>query len=105
MCPPCGSNGFSDIGRTLDNGDPGGLQRGEFFNGGALASGNDRSGMAHALLFWRHPAGDEGEHRLGHVRLDVGRRLFLFGAADFADEHDRLGLRVLLEQPEQIHKS
>ena len=34
--------------------------------------------------------------------LDEGGRLLLGGAADLADHHDRVGVRVVLEQPQHV---
>ena len=47
-------------------------------------------------------AGDERHHRLAHVALDELRRLLLVAAADLADQHDRLGVRVGLEQRQRV---
>ena len=43
-------------------------------------------------------AGDEADHRLGHVLGDELGRFFLGAAADLADHDDAFGLRVVLEQ-------
>src|SRR5262245_16056063 len=58
--------------------------------------------MAHATAWWSGPSGDEGRHWLGDVRLDECRRLLLGGAANLAHHQDRLGLRVVLEEPQHI---
>src|SRR5450755_3928651 len=55
----------------------------------ALASGNDRAGMAHAAAGRRGDAGDESNHRLlaaalGFI-LDELRSVFFGRTADFAD--------------------
>ena len=47
----------------------------------------------------RRLAGDEADDRLLEVRLDPGRGFLLGVAADLADHHDALGLRVVGEQP------
>ncbi len=58
--------------------------------------------MAHAASGRRGRARDEGRHRLLHVLLDVGGGVFLAGAADFADENDRVGIRVFVEHPDRV---
>ena len=63
----------------------------------ALAAGDDRARMAHALARRRGHAGDEADHRLSHVGLDPARAVFLVGAADLADHDHRFGLRIVVE--------
>ncbi len=76
-----------------------------FAAGRALAAGNDRALMAHALACRRRSTRDEGDDRLLHVFLDELGRLFLGAAADFADHDDAFGLRVVLEQPEAVDEA
>src|SRR6185503_8054227 len=63
----------------------------------ALAAGNDRARVAHALARRRGDAGNETHDRLLHVLLDPLRRGFLVRAADLANHDDGLGLRVVVE--------
>ena len=67
---------------------PGGLEGAHLVGGRALAAGDDRAGVAHALALGRRLPGDEPGHRLLHVRLDERRGLLLGGAADLADHDD-----------------
>ena len=72
---------------------------------GARAARDDRAGMAHPLALGRGPAGDERDLR--DVREVLGRpggRLLLGGAADLADQHERLGLGVRREQLEDVEE-
>ncbi len=55
----------------------------------------------------RLPAGavtpsDVGHHRLGHVGFNEGRRFFFRRTADLADHHDGFGLRIFLEQLQDV---
>src|SRR5437879_2666546 len=82
-------------GRHLDTGP---LHRGGLGFRVALAARNDRAGVAHAAAGWGGAARDEADHRLlaaflGLVDQELRRVLFR-GATDFADHHDRLGLRI-----------
>jgi hypothetical protein len=45
---------------------------------------------------------DVGNNWLGHVCLDVGSRFFFSRTADLTDHHDRFGLRVFLEQLQDV---
>src|SRR5690606_22247797 len=74
------------------------LQRGELALGRARAARGDRAGVAHALARRRAGAGDEADHRLGHVLGDELRGLFLGAAADLADHDDALALLIVLAQ-------
>ncbi len=80
------------------------VERTEFVGRGALATGDDRARVAHALARRRRDAGDVRDHRLRHVILDERGCSFFIAAADFADEDDAFGLRIALEQLEHIHE-
>ena len=67
-----------------------------------LPPGDDRPGVAHPLARGRRDAGDEPHHRLLHVLLDPSRRGLLVGAADLADHDHRLGLRIVVEQLQNV---
>ncbi len=69
---------------------------------GAGGAGDDRAGVAHRLAGRRREAGDVGEDRLRHVLGDELGRLLLLVAADLADHHDQLRLRVVLELREHV---
>ncbi|MNV18513.1 hypothetical protein D3C71_1093410 [compost metagenome] len=58
--------------------------------------------MAHALARRSSHTSDVGNNRLGHVCLDVGSRFFFSRTADLTDHHDRFGLRVFLEQLQDV---
>src|SRR5262249_5448631 len=74
----------------------------EFFGGGAAAAGDDGAGVAHALAGGGGAAGDEADDGLLHVRLNPCGGGFFIAAADLADHHDGLGLRVIIEEFEKI---
>src|SRR5690606_13896969 len=65
-------------------------------------AGDDRAGVAHGLALGRGEPGDVAHDRLGHVLLDEGGGPLLRVPADLTDQHDRLGLRVLLERLEGV---
>ncbi|MND44866.1 hypothetical protein D3C80_357150 [compost metagenome] len=58
--------------------------------------------MAHALARRCGNTSDVGNDRLGDVGLDVGRGFFFSRTADLADHDDRFGLRVFLEQLQDV---
>ena len=62
-------HGRAHVGGAFGDDDAGGFQGGDLFGGRALAAGDDRAGVAHALAGRGRAAGDEGGHRLGHVLL------------------------------------
>src|SRR5476651_244705 len=51
------------------------LERSRLRGCGAVASRDDRAGVAHRLAGWSREAGDVGNNGLRHVRGDVVRRL------------------------------
>src|SRR5690606_6160828 len=69
---------------------------------GAGRAGHDRARVAHRLALGGGEAGDVTDDRLGDVLLDVRGGTLLGVAADLADHHDRLGLRVVLEGLERV---
>ena len=92
---PIAAGAFDDV-------DAGGGESLHLVGRGALASGDDRSGVAHATARRRGLPGDEADDRLLHVLLDVRGGGLFGGAADFADEDDRLGLGIFVEQLERV---
>src|SRR5690606_37143275 len=95
----------ADFGEAAYGFDAGDFQRRELLVRGALATGDDGTGMAHAFALGGGHTGDVGYHRLADIRLDVGRGLFLGGTADLADHHDRLGARILLEHRQDVDEA
>src|ERR1700688_3295270 len=93
---------FADGGWGLHYVDPGCGERLHFVGRGALAAGDDRARMAHAASRGCGLAGDEADHRLLDVSLDVGGGRFFRGASDFTDQDDGLSFRVLIEQFERV---
>ena len=68
----------------------------------SLTAGNDRTGVAHATSRRRGLPGDEADNRLLNVLLYVFRCRLLCCAADFANQDDRLGLGVFVQQFQRI---
>src|SRR6185436_692554 len=93
---------FPHFGRILRRPNPALLHDGELLIGSALAAGDDRAGVAHALARRRRHTGDEADDGLLHVGLDPARRFFLVAAADLAHHDHRLGLRIVVEHLEDI---
>ncbi len=58
--------------------------------------------MAHRLAFRGGEPRNVRDHWLGHLRLDVGSGAFLSIAADLADHHDRVSLRIGLERLQAV---
>jgi hypothetical protein len=61
------------------------------------AAGNQRAGVAHALVWRGGDASDEVCDWLLHVVLDPVSRVGFVRAADFADHDDRFGIRMVVE--------
>jgi hypothetical protein len=79
------------------------LVRGGLAALGAL--GDDGAGVAHLLAGGRGEAGDVGDDRgVGDVLGDPAADLLLLGAADLADEDDRLGVGVLGEARDDVQE-
>ena len=72
---------------------------------GAFASGNDGPGMPHPSPGRRCDAGNEANHRLFNVALNVFCSLLFGISADFTNHDHRLGFGVLLEQRQDIDKT
>src|SRR5260370_20678754 len=90
-------NLFPDFSRRCAHSDARGLHRGDFIFSLAAAARNDGARVPHAASGRRGLAGDESDYGLLDVRLDVGRRRLLRVAADFADHHDRVRIRIFVE--------
>jgi len=58
--------------------------------------------MPHPLARWGCDPGDEGGDRLLHVVPDPAGGLLFCPAADFADQKDRLRVRVVVEQLQAV---
>ena len=61
--------------------------------------------MSHAATGRGGLAGDEPDDGLPDVVADERRGLFLGGAADLADQHDRVGRGVILEETEGVDEA
>src|SRR5690348_2576350 len=92
----------AQVGRRFHRGDASLLQRRELGRGSALAAGDDRASMAHALARRRGRTRDERDHWFADVLLDELRGLFLGTAPDLADHDDAFGLRIVLEQRQAV---
>ena len=88
------------VGRRA-HGDASGLESRLLAGIAALVAHHDGAGVPHALAGRRGGAGNEGGNRLFHGPGVLGR-LLLHGAADLADQRDRLGSRVLVERHQRI---
>src|SRR5580704_9372496 len=71
---------------------------------GTLPAADDCSGMPHAPSRRRRLTADKADYRFRYILLDELRRYFLGVAADFADHHDRMGVRITIEEPNDIEK-
>src|SRR5690554_936995 len=95
----------ADIGQRTHGLDASIFQRSEFVVGCSLATGDDRTGVAHTLARRCGNTGNVGNHRLGDVSLDVGCGFLFSGTADFADHDDRFSLRILFEHLEDVDEA
>src|SRR5579863_8439359 len=95
-------HGAAEQRRRFHRADPGRIERAKLVGCGALAAGNDRAGVAHALARGCRYACDIGHDRLADILADVLGRSFFVAAADLAHHDDAFGLRVALEQLETI---
>src|SRR5580658_6831112 len=73
----CGFNFLADVGGRGADDDARGGHGGHFVLGLAAASGDDGSGVAHATAGGRGLSGNETDHWLLHVFLDICRGLLL----------------------------
>ena len=60
--------------------------------------------MAHTFAFWCSNTRDVRHHRFSDIRFDKSRRLFFRAAANLTNHHNRFGLRIVLEQTQNIDK-
>ena len=67
-----------------------------------LPPGDDGSGVAHAAAGGRGLAGDETDHRLLHVLLDIGGGSLFGVAADFADHDDGVRVGIFVEERDGV---
>src|ERR1700730_17680905 len=98
-------DGRAHVGGALDGGDAGGLHRGHLLCRRPFTSGDDGAGEAHATAGRRSLAAASTRDRLGDVALDDRGRLFLRGAADLPDHHDRGGIGIGLEESEHVDEA
>src|SRR5713226_2101645 len=68
----------------------------------ALASADDRAGVAHAAARRSGLAGDEADHGFPHVRFDEFCSAFFGIAADFADHHDGVRIGIVVEEADRV---
>src|SRR5271155_5754197 len=84
---------------------PSGTHRFVFVRSSSLAAADDCAGVAHAASRRRGLAGNEADNRLSYVLLDVFRGDFFRIAADFADQDDRVCVRIFVEHAHSIQKT
>src|SRR5208282_5705945 len=99
-----GRERFADVGRRFRYLEAGFFHGRNLFGRGALAAGDDRTGMAHAASGRRCLSRDEADDRLLHMRPDELRGGFLRVAPDLADHDYSFGLRIAIEKIERIDK-
>jgi hypothetical protein len=81
---------------------PGSLERRHLFVGGTLSPGNYSAGVAHSPAGWGSLATDETDDRLTDMIANKISGFFLRGASNLSDHHNGGGVRVLLEQGEDV---
>jgi hypothetical protein len=60
--------------------------------------------MSHPLTGWSGLPGNKSDDRLCHVLPDKLSRVFLIGAADFADQYNSLSIRIFFKCVKTINK-
>jgi len=81
------------------------LQRLHFFCRRSLAAGNDGTRMPHPAPWRCRDPGNEANHWLLDVLLNILGSLLFRVATDFTDHHDSLRFRIFLKQRQDIHKT
>src|SRR5215469_17357408 len=102
--PNRGGHGLADFGRRVAHANSRLFHGLDLLRRRAMPAGNNRSGMAHAASWGGGLSGNESDHWLFHSRLHEFRRSLLGVAADFADHHHRLGLRIAIEEIQGVDK-
>src|SRR5439155_303874 len=91
-----------DVAWGAGDGDPGFLEAAHLRFRGALIAGDDRTGVAHALARRGRPPGDECDRGLLAFGAQVLGGALLRAAADLADDDDRFGRGVLVQQADRV---
>src|SRR5258706_35977 len=94
----CGGEGGAEVRGSLYRADAGGGHRGVLVFGGALAAADNRSGMTHAASRRSGLPGDEADNGFLHVGLDPLRGPLFGVAADFANQNNGVGIRIIVEK-------
>src|SRR6202011_63825 len=82
--------------RTIGNGNADFFESRDLRLRGAAAAADDGAGVTHTLAFRSGAASDEGNDRfLEFSGGDERSRVFFIRAADFADQHHRVRLRIV----------
>src|SRR5882762_10852100 len=99
-----GGESAAEVRGSFDRADSGGGHRGVFVFGSALPAADDGAGVAHPATRRRRLPGDEADDGLLHIGLNpFGGALFRV-AADFADQNDGVGVRIIVEKLDGIEK-
>ena len=96
---------FANQRRTFGDCDSGGLECRNLIRRGSFSTRNDGSGMAHAPARRRRPSRDKAYDRLLHMGLHKGRSFLFCQPADFANHHDAVRIRVVIEQAQRVHET
>ena len=90
-----------NLGRRIGDDHPGHFKRPAFRRIASAIAGHDGAGVAHLLAGRRSGAGNEGGNRFAH-RPGVVGGVFFHRAANFADDDDGLGCRVVVKRGERV---
>ena len=94
---------LADVGDGVSDGDARRVEGCNLVRCRALAAGDNRAGVSHALARRRLTTGDERRHRLIlHILLNPLRGILLCRAADLTDDENCVGVRVVLEELERV---
>src|SRR5699024_10528905 len=96
-CCKCLAHQLCSLRWSFPNTHASGLERTLLTFRGSGGAGDDSASMAHGLSFRRGKSGDVRNDWLGHILRDVVGCVLLSIAADLANHHDCLGVRIPLE--------
>src|SRR5258708_2326512 len=99
-----GGERVADFSGTLHRVNPGGTHRGVLVFRRALASADDRSGVAHAAARRRGLSGDETDNRFLYAGFDEFGGDFFRVPADFADHDDGMRVGIVVEQVNRVEE-
>ena len=98
-------NRCADLGYRVGHFNAYAIERFDFIRSRSLATGDNRTSMAHAFSRRRLTTGNKGRYRFfRHVFLYPLSGIFFSGAADFTNHQHRFGFGVILKEFQCINE-